>query len=105
MLARGGDGYLMLNDPPRVTRLVLLRRALLALAVLTSAAAAVVLGFAACLFAQGYSGGSDPQSVAALAFPLSFLVLAVVGAPVTLACAASWAGYLAAARKSGRLPR
>jgi hypothetical protein len=52
----------MLNDPPRPTRLGLLRGALLAFAVLTSAAAAVVVGFAAYLFAEGYSGGSSQQS-------------------------------------------
>ena len=90
----------MLNDPPRPTRLGLLRGALLAFAVLTSAAAAVVVGFAAYLFAEGYSVGSSQQSVAALAFPLSFLILAVAGLPLSLACAVSWAGYLAAARKS-----
>jgi len=95
----------MLNHPPRATRLVLLRGALLTFAVLTSAAAAVVVGFAVYLFAEGYSGGSDQQSVAPLAFPLSFLILAVVGIPLTLACALSWAGYLAAIRKHRRLSR
>jgi hypothetical protein len=89
----------MLNNPPRATRLAMLRWALLAFAVLTSAAATAVLGFAAYLFAEGYSGGSSQQGIAALAFPLSFLVLAVAGMPLTLACAVSWAGYLTAARK------
>lgn len=93
----------MLNDPPRATRLVLLRGALLAFAMLTSAAAAAVLGFAAYLFAEGYSGGSNPQSVAPLAFPLSLLILAFAGIPLTLVCAGSWAGYLSAARKIRRL--
>jgi len=83
---------------------VLLRRALLALAVGVSAAAAAVLVFAAYLFTEGYSGGGNPQSVAPLAFPLAFLVLTVVGLPVALACAASWIGYLAAARRSRSLP-
>jgi drug/metabolite transporter (DMT)-like permease len=64
-----------------------------------------VVGFAVYLFAEGYSGGSDQQSVAPLAFPLSFLILAVVGIPLTLACALSWAGYLAATRKHRRLSR
>jgi hypothetical protein len=45
----------MLNNPPRSTRLATLRGALLAFAVLTSAAAAAVLGFAAYLFAEGYT--------------------------------------------------
>lgn len=83
----------------------MLRGALLGFAVLTSAAAAAVLGFAAYLFAEGYSGGSSQQGVAALAFALSFLVLAVVGVPLTLACAVSWAGYLTAARKNRQLSR
>jgi hypothetical protein len=95
----------MLNDPQRATRLVLLRGALLTLAVLTSVAAAAVAGFAAYLFAEGYSGGSSQQGVAALAFPLSFLILAVAGVPLTLACALSWAGYRAAARKNRQLSR
>jgi ABC-type polysaccharide/polyol phosphate export permease len=95
----------MLTHPPRATRHVPLRWGLLALAVLTSAAAVIVLGFVAYLFAQGYSGGNNPQSVAPLAFPLSFLILVVVGIPVTLVCAVSWAGYLAAARKNHRLSR
>jgi hypothetical protein len=94
----------MMNDSSRARRLVLLRRALLALAVLVSAAAAAVLVFAASLFTEGYSDGGSPQSVAALAFPLAFLVLAIVGLPVALACAASWIGYLAAARRSRGLP-
>jgi hypothetical protein len=95
----------MTNHPPRATRLVLLRGALLAFAVLTSAAAAVVLGFAAYLFAEGYSGGGNPQSVAPLAFPFAFLLLGVVGLPLTLACAVSWVGYRTATRKGRRLSR
>jgi hypothetical protein len=90
----------MSNNLPPARRLVLLRGALLALSVLASAAVVAVAGFAVYLVAEGYSGGSDPQSVAPLAFPLAFLVLAVVGLPVTLVCAASWIGYLAAARRS-----
>jgi len=97
----------MMNPPSRAPRLVLLRRALLAFAVLTSAsaaaAAAAAAGFAAYLFTEGYSGGGDPQSVAPLAFPIALLIMAVVGVPVALACAASWAGYLTAARKA-KLP-
>jgi hypothetical protein len=90
----------MTNHLPRATRLVLLRRALLVLAVLASAAAAAVLGFAGYLFTEGYSGGGDPQSVAPLVFPIAFLILAVLGLPAAVVCAASWTGYLAAARKS-----
>jgi hypothetical protein len=101
--ARGGDGCLMLNDPPRATRLVLLRAALLTLAVLTSVAAAAVLGFAAYLFAQGYADGGRQQGAAPLAFPLSFLIAVVVGLPLTLTCALSWAGYVATSRRHRRL--
>src|SRR5579859_5662312 len=102
-LARGGDGCLMPNDSPRATPLALLRGVLLALAVLTSAAAAAVLGFAAYLFVQGYSGGGSQQSAAPVAFLLAFLVLVVVGLPLTLAGALSWAGYVTTARKHRRL--
>ena len=94
----------MMNDSSRAVRLVLLRRSLLALAVLASAAAAAVVVFAAYLVNEGYSGGGNAQSVAPLAFPLAFLVLAVVGLPVALICAASWIGYLSAARRSRSLP-
>lgn len=90
----------MTNDLWRAWRLALLRWALLGFAVLASAAAATVVGFAAYLFSQGYSGGGDPQSVAPLAFPLSFLVLVVVGVPASFACAAGWVGYVAVARRS-----
>jgi len=88
----------MMNHFPAARRLVLLRRALLALAV--RAAAVTVAGFAGYLIIEGYSGGGDPQSVAPLAFPIAFLVLAVVGLPVAVVCAATWTGYVAAARKS-----
>jgi hypothetical protein len=90
-------------SPPR--RLVLVQRALLGFAVLASAAAAVVFGFALYLFAGGYSGGSNPESISALAFPLSFLVVIVVGLPAALVCALAWAGYLAAARRTRRSRR
>ena len=95
----------MMSYPPRAARDVILRRALLAVAVLTSAAAVVVVGFAVSLFASGYSGDGDPQSMSGLAFPIAFLILGVVGLPLMLASAASWAGYLSAARKNRRLPR
>jgi hypothetical protein len=92
------------NYSPRARRLALLRRVLLGLAVLASSAAAAVVGFAVYLFIQGYSGGGNPQSIAALAFPIAFGVLTVVGLPVALVCAATWAGYLSAARQSRQLP-
>ena len=101
---RCDDDCLMTNYPSRVRWLKLLRWALLAFAVLASAAAATVVGFAAYLFSQGYSGGGDPQSIAPLAFPLSLLVLVVVGLPTSFACAAGWIGYAAVARKAASLP-
>jgi hypothetical protein len=88
------------SSPPR--RLVVLQRILLGFAVLASAAAAVVFGFALYLFAGGYSGGSNPESISALAFPLSFLVMIVVGLPAALVCALAWAGYLGAVGRSRR---
>jgi ABC-type polysaccharide/polyol phosphate export permease len=94
---------LMMKLPSRAQRLVLLRRALLACSVLASAAAAAVVVFAAYLFTEGYSGGGNPQSIAALAFPIAFLVLTLVGFPVAVVCAASWTGYRAAVRKSRQL--
>ena len=94
----------MMNYSPRARRLALLRRVLLGLAVLASAVAATVVGFAVYLFIQGYSGGGNPQSIAALAFPIAFGVLTVIGLPVALACAATWAGYFTAASKSRQLP-
>jgi hypothetical protein len=97
---RCDDDCLMTNDPSRARRLALLRWALLAFAVLASAAAATVVGFAAYLFSQGYTGGGDPQSVAPLALPLSFLVLVVVGLPASFVCAGGWIGYFAVARNS-----
>jgi hypothetical protein len=90
----------MLNDPWRARRLVLLRRVLLGLAVLASASVATALGFAVYMFAEGYSGGRNPQSVASLAFPLSFLVVIFAGLPCALVCALAWAGYFAVARRT-----
>lgn len=92
----------MTNYQSRARWLALLRWVLLALAVLASAAAFAVIMFAVYLFSEGYSGGGDPQSVAPLAFPLAFGVLAVVGLPTALACAAAWTGYVTVTRKSRR---
>lgn len=94
----------MTNDSSRDRRLARLRWALLAFAVLASAAAAIVVGFAAYLFSQGYSGDGDPQSVAPLAFPIALLILAYVGLPASLVCAAGWLGYAAVDRKIHKIP-
>jgi hypothetical protein len=102
-LARCADSYLlMLDEPWRARRLALLRRVLLGVAVLASASVATVLGFAVYMFAEGYSGGSSPHGVASLAFPMSFLVVIFAGLPCALVCALAWAGYFAAARRTGR---
>lgn len=50
----------------------------------------------------GYSGGSNPESISALAFPLSFLVVIFVGLPAALICGLAWAVYFAVARRSRR---
>lgn len=95
----------MMTYPPRATRHMILRRALLTFAVLTAAAGAVVTGFAVYLFIGGYSGANDPQSVSGLLFPIALLIFGVVGVPLLLACAASLAGYRAMVRKDRQLPR
>jgi hypothetical protein len=96
---------MMPDHPPPPLWLAVLRWALLGIAVLASAATAVVFAFAVYLFAAGYSGGSNPESVAPLAIPLSFLVWVFVGVPAALICALAWAGYFAATRRIRRSPR
>jgi hypothetical protein len=86
---------MMKDGSPPSRWLVVLRWTLLGLAVLASAATAVVLLFAIYLFGEGYSGGNNPESVAPLAFPLAFLIYAFVGVPTGLVCAAAWLGYFA----------
>ncbi len=81
---------------------MLLRGALLVLAVLASAAVVAVAGFAAYLFVGAYSGGSDPQSVTPLLLPIAVLVLVVAGLPAAALCAAAWIGYSTVNRKSRR---
>lgn len=95
----------MMKNVPRATRLTLLRRTLLTLAVLTSAAVAVVLWYAAMVFADGYASGNDPESMNGLGFTIAILIFAIAGLPLALASAASWAGYHAVARKSRQLSR
>jgi hypothetical protein len=94
----------MKKTPPWATRHVLARRALLALAVLTTAAAAVAVGFAAILFIDGHHAGNDPEATQ-LAFGLSYVILGVAGLPLMAVSAACWAGYRSAAVKARQLPR
>ena len=89
----------MPDNPSLPRQLTLVRWVLLGFAVLTTAGAAAVLAFAVNLLAAGYSGGSNPESIAPLAIPLAFVVLAVVGLPAALICAVTWAGYVAVARR------
>jgi drug/metabolite transporter (DMT)-like permease len=96
---------MMLDDSPPPRWLVLLRWALLGLAILASAATALVLGFATYLFLQGYSGGNNPESVAPVAFPIAFAIYAFVGVPTALVCALAWVGYYAVTRRIRRSSR
>ena len=91
---RRADRDLMMRDdrsPPE--RFALLRRVLLAFAVLASVAVAAVLGYAAALLAWGYSH-DDP-----LAVPYFYLVVIVAGTPAALGCGIAWIGYIAVTRK------
>jgi drug/metabolite transporter (DMT)-like permease len=96
---------MMLDDsrPPRW--LVVLRWALLGLAVIASVATALILGYAVYLFILGYSGGNNPESDAPLAFPIAIAIYAFVGVPTALVCALAWAGYYAVTRRIRRSSR
>jgi hypothetical protein len=96
---------MMMNaaDRSRARRLELQRKVLLVVAVLVSAATAVVVGFAMYLFVEAYAGGS--QSLGGLAFVLGCAVLVVAGLPGGVASGLAWAGYAAAARRSHCIPR
>jgi len=96
---------MMDNASPPPWWLVVLRWALLGLAILASAATALVFGFAANLFLQGYSGGNNPESIAPLAFPIAFAIYALVGVPTALVCTLTWVGYYAATRRIRRSSR
>jgi hypothetical protein len=93
---------MMRDASPPPHWLVLLRWALLGLAVIASVATALVFGFASYLFIQGYSGGSNPESVAPLAFPIAFAIYVFVGVPTALVCALAWVSYYAATRRIRR---
>jgi hypothetical protein len=97
----------MMMPPNRskARRLTLQRRVLLAIAVLASAATAVVLGFAIYLIGQAYSGPSGPQSMSGLAFVLAVYILLIFGLPAAVTCGLAWVGYAVAARRSRLLSR
>jgi ABC-type polysaccharide/polyol phosphate export permease len=83
---------------------LLLNRILLVLAVLASAATAVLIGFLVNLFIQGFSGGNDPTSIAPLAFFFALVFYVVAGIPAQLICGLLWVAYAAsrAARNHAR---
>jgi hypothetical protein len=79
----------------RAWRSLLLNRTLLVLAVIASAATAVIIGFLINLFIAGYSGGNDPTSVAPLAFPIAILGFVIAGVPAMAISALLWLTYAA----------
>ena len=105
--ARPDDCYLMTpgNSSRAASKarwLVVLRRVVFGFAVLASAAEAALIGYVAFFFIYGYWGGTDPASPDPLLIPLAMLVLFVVGMPIGLVCAVTWAGYFAMARRRTR---
>ena len=91
------------EDPSRIRRLATLRWVLFAFALLTSAGAVAVAAFAVSLLVTGFSGGSNPESINALAIPIAFVVI-IAGAPVALVCALTWVAYFKV-KRSSRLPQ
>jgi hypothetical protein len=93
---------MMMNpgDRSKARRLELQRRILLAVALLASAAAAVVVGFGMYLIVESYAVPGGPESLGGLAFALGAIELAVVGLPAVITCGLAWAGYAGAARRS-----
>jgi hypothetical protein len=91
-----------LANPSKARWLVALRRVVFGFAVLASAAETAVLGYAAFLFAWGYFGGNNSTSPDPLLIPFAFLMVLVVGLPIALVCAMTWAGYFAMARRRAR---
>jgi 1,4-dihydroxy-2-naphthoate octaprenyltransferase len=73
---------------------------LLGLAALASAGTLVILGFLVNLFAAGYSGGNNPQSVAPLAFVVAFIGFVAVGVPAILVTAGLWVGFVRSATRT-----
>ncbi len=109
MLARHSTGTdeRLADYRARWSRLSLLSRVLLVLSVLSSAAVAAILGLVVYLFIGGYSGGSNPTSVAPLAFPLAILLFVIVALPSMLICGLLWAGFSLSSRRrdNGRTRR
>lgn len=84
---------------PISRRLSPLSIVLLVLSILASAGLLVLLAGLFYLFAQGYSGGNDPTSVAPLAFPVSFVLFLYFGVPVAMLCTVLWLGFAFSLRR------
>jgi hypothetical protein len=91
------------EDPSRARRLAALRWVTFAFALLMSAAAVAAAAFAVSLLVTGFSGGSNPESINALAIPIAVVVI-LAGAPVALVCALAWLAYSKVTRRA-RPPR
>jgi hypothetical protein len=74
---------------------------MLVLSVLASAAVAVILAFVLYPFIGGYTGGSNPESVTPILFPVALVLFLVAGLPSMLVCGLFWAGYSLSRRRRG----
>jgi hypothetical protein len=89
--------------PPVTTShwLRLLTWLLLGLSVLATGAAIVLFCYLINLWVAGYSGGGNPASISALAFPLAMLVFLVFEIPAVIVSGLFWVAYRAASARSG----
>jgi hypothetical protein len=80
---------------------------LLVLSVLATAGVAAIVGLVIYFFIVGYSGGSDPTSIAPVLFPIAILLFLFVGLPAMLICVLLWLGYARSSRtpSAGRTPQ
>jgi hypothetical protein len=72
---------------------------LFGLFVLASAAAIVLFCYLVGLWVAGYSGGSNPTSISALAFPLAMLFFVFFEIPAVIVSVLLWVAYRAAFRR------
>jgi hypothetical protein len=87
------------GSPPQWLRL--LTWLLLGLSVLASGAAIVLLCYLVSLWVAGYSGGHNPTSISALAFPLAMLFFVLFEVPAVIVSVLLWLAYRAASARSG----
>jgi hypothetical protein len=71
---------------------------LLVLSVLATAGVAAIIGLVIFFFIGGYSGGSDPTSIAPVLFPIAILLFLFGGLPAMLICVLLWLGYARSSR-------